>query len=183
MMDEIEPKLSGERYDDLWWVTLRSRKYEAAEPWLRRLAGQAVLDLGSGLNTGNFQQFIKAFGAKSYTAVDRDYKTDAYYLKGQSIMGDILETVKQMPNSSYSISMNGINEELIGADSDYGQELAEQIIRLLHPDGLALGMSYGGVLSILTGRPELNHLFIPVSETIRDEQNGFYLLSKATTGS
>lgn len=177
-MNEFELQLGGERYDDLWWMLLHMKELEEAEPWLRRLEDQTVVDLGSGLNTVNFQRFLTIYGTQKYIAVDKAPSTAIRYMDAESIVGDMLETIKALPSGTYSISMNGINKELIVPNSPYIRELREEIARLLHPGGLILGVGGGGILHSMTQKPELSSLFIQMPGMPDDIDNGFYFLAK-----
>jgi len=170
--------LGGERYDDLWWLLLRMKEAKQAEQWLARLEDQTVVDLGSGQNTLNFQRFLTIYGAKHYIAVDKISRPAFHYMDSELITGDMLETLRSLPSKAFSVSMNGINKELIDPNSPETAELREEILRVLHPEGLILGVGGGGILQVLTQKPELNSLFIPIAGMPEDKDNGFYLLAK-----
>lgn len=183
-MDELEPKLSGERYDDMWWSLHRLPEAAGVEPWLRRLEGQTVVDLGSGRYTAHFQQFLKSHGAKSYIAVDMFPDKDIRVLSGHPVAGDMLALTKRfLPNAGYSIAMNGINANTIDPSSDYGQKLAQEMVRLLHPEGLVLGVGGGGILKELSYRERLKSRFVPIDNVLGDPDNGFYFLAKTDENS
>lgn len=166
-MIEEEPLVGPERYDDLWRNLLEGPQLEQAREWLRLLRGQVVVDLGSGGYTSQFEKLLHSLGVLDYIPVEKD--------KGQDML-EVLQALK--PAATYSVTMNGINQKLIPAESDYGKAVGEQINRLLHPLGLVFGVGDGGVLRSIAEDPKMDSLFIPIEGVLSDTQHGYYFSKK-----
>lgn len=177
-MSEINPP-ARERYDDMWWSLLERHDFHAAELWLRRLAGQRVVDLGCGQDTRKFQRLLAAFDALFYIGIDKKFKSEPWEMNGEGIVGDILETIKPWPAESFSFALNGINKDYIDPESSYGMELADEVARLLHPQGVAIGIGSGGVLDALMRREGMAGHLISVGEVAGEHDTGFYFVAKA----
>ena len=168
-MSEDDPFKDGQRYDDVWLMLADSSYEYQADRWLRRIAGQTIVDLGSGQNTRRFEAFLKKYGAIEYLPIDINND------QAEDMLAAALELE---PDEGYSFSLNGINEAIVSAYSDYGKQLASQIIRLLHPEGLVFGFGGGGVLKALSERDGMESQFIPLEGVLDDSSNGFYFISK-----
>lgn len=114
-----EQFVGPERYDDLWRNLLEGPRREHAKEWLKMLKGQVVVDLGSGGYTSQFEKLLHSLGVLEYIPVEKN--------KGQDML-EVLRALK--PAGTYSFTMNGINQDLIPAESDYGRAVGEQINRL-----------------------------------------------------
>ncbi|HVO86243.1 MAG TPA: hypothetical protein VMT23_00730 [Candidatus Binatia bacterium] len=167
---------------------------------LNSLSGQTVLDLGNGQTATEFQGFIKGFGASGYIGVDirnilgarqrqqiENFGTVGYLdakdgdvMDGVLVRGDLLAVASRLPEKSVSIALNGIDEFIVKSSSSYGHRLVDEVVRILHPDGLILGLqSQPGILNVLAKRAGMDALRLSATWHAADRtSSGFYLITK-----
>jgi hypothetical protein len=164
---DFDPYLEPDRYDTLWRFLVNGPEAVTVNRWLQRLYGQTVIDLGSGMDSHRFQEFLYSFGAEYYLPVD--------IKQGHDMLGLMRHLYPERP---VSFSLNGINEELLAAESDYVQELIIEIERNLSPKGLVLGVGAGGALKALSDRPGFINQFLPLEDPFGNPDYGFYFIAK-----
>lgn len=130
----------------------------------KKTMGKILIDLGAG-GGHRMQDLAKKIGAKVYIKVDKTFGKDetpfdpsndlsAGKMDGEmqvvTIKDDLLDFISRIPDGSVCITINGINSSLIEG-GDYHDELAEEIGRAMHPDGVVFGRS-SDCLTILSRR-------------------------------
>ena len=119
-----------------------------------RLSEKMLVDLGAGRDRGRIQNMAQRLGAKIYIGVDKffPYKEreeinsdqDLSYGEKQedmqvaTIKGDMLDFLSRLPDNSVCITMNGIDIDMVTSEA-YINALVKEIIRVLHPSGIAFG--------------------------------------------
>jgi SAM-dependent methyltransferase len=189
-------------YADLWLdIIMKGSERDSSfiNRSLEKLKGQTVVDLGCGRNYPAFQGFLKTYGLRDYIGVEThvifgndrarpvEGLGDVAYLDedegdatdGAVIRGDMLRVISRLPDLSFSVALNGIDDYVVNSETPYGVRLAEEIARVLHPDGLCIGVTgNGGVLELLKQNTFLRTQTLPIPNTDPDVVANFYFISK-----
>lgn len=172
---EFRDFMNTMRVQRMWHAAKETLQTSFTEFWemsgfhtmLDELQGRTVVDLGCA-EAHDFRRLLESKGAGSYIGVDQvlryasnkrvdtpfgivtPFQKDFIGIDGVLVAGDMLDFAARLPDGSCSFAINGIDENMVATDTEYGRVLTQHIARATEIGGYVTGVTVkSGILERL----------------------------------